>query len=199
MFVWIGYGRKVKDDIWLGKMQCPNCGQISDFRLKEVKNYVDIFWIPVISKTSKRLIACDCCNAGWEKPKAEYEALRQQQQQKLEQGTFPDEVVAKDYAPGNLHKGRKIGLLVAAIVWGFVILTACALMLRDMQESGTVLDGTSIVVMLIFAVLGCVPFIFAIRSMVKTSKLEKIYNFYAARYRLQQSRGGFPGGMQENR
>lgn len=206
MLVRIGYGNKLKDDIWLGAMQCPNCGQEADFRLKRVQSYTSIFWVPITSRTIKRTIVCDHCGAGWEKNKEEYKALKKQQEEKLARGEFPDRIVARDYAPARLHKGRKIGLLVGALLVALMFLTMFAAIMGDLRERGIPLDGGSAAVLILLMALGVLPLIFALHSLVKTSRLQKTYNFYQARYQLQQQRRfqtgnpqGFPGGMQENR
>lgn len=199
MFIQIGYGKKLKDDMWLGTAQCPNCGRTADFRLKRVQMYANVLWIPVMSRTVKRVVVCENCGAGWEKTKAEYRELEAQQQMRLEQGAFPDRIVARDYAPASLHKGRKNGLLIAAILFLLMIFSAAAAVIQEIQEEGDVLDGGSTLALILVMAAGALPLIFALRGITKTARLEKIYNFYEARNRLRQQQSSFPKEMQEKR
>ena len=95
---------------------------------------------------------------------------------------------------------------MGALLVALMFLTMFAAIMGDLRERGIPLDGGSAAVLILLMALGVLPLIFALRSLVKTSRLQKTYNFYQARYQLQQQRRfqtgnpqGFPGGMQENR
>ena len=59
MMVLIGYGQRIKDDIWMGNDICPACGQRTQFRLKRLQQRATVFYIPVMSVTQKRMLVCD--------------------------------------------------------------------------------------------------------------------------------------------
>ena len=63
MMVLIGYGQRIKDDIWMGNDICPACGQRTQFRLKRLQQRATVFYIPVMSVTQKRMLVCDRCGA----------------------------------------------------------------------------------------------------------------------------------------
>ena len=75
MMVLIGYGQRIKDDIWMGNDVCPACGQRTQFRLKRLQQQASVFYIPVMTVTQKRMLVCDRCGAGWEKSREEYKAM----------------------------------------------------------------------------------------------------------------------------
>ena len=191
MYIRVAFGKKVKNDIWLGTMRCPRCGRMSDFRLKKIREYGRIFGIPVVARTVGRIAACEQCGAYMEKTRQEYDMLKKQQLQKLAGGIFPDRIVSKDYAPECLHAGRKNGLCIAAFLFALFMISMIAVMVTEIREEGAVLDGASIAVICFLLCVAVLPLLFSFRSCLRVRKLKKIYQFYAQRYQQSQSAGRF--------
>lgn len=191
MYIRVGYGKKVKNDIWMGTMHCPRCGQMTDFRLKKIQLYGRIFGIPVVSRTVGRGIACERCGAYLEKTRQEYGMLKKQQMQSLAEGAFPDRIVSVDYAPEHLHAGRKIGLFIVALLFALLMIFMVAVMVTEIRNEGGVLDGGSIAAIFLILCIAVLPLLFSFRSCLRVRKLEKIYRSYAERYQWRRDTGGF--------
>ena len=120
----IPYGVKtfIKDDIWAGKSNCPNCG-ISDFHLKKLKMRITIFFIPIMSITTKRFLVCDTCDAAFALKRKKYNEIRKEQINKLKNNEFPENVILNDFAPKKNKLGLKLFLLVLALLFSVVMLS----------------------------------------------------------------------------
>ena len=194
MMVLIGYGQRIKDDIWMGNDVCPACGQRTQFRLKRLQQQASVFYVPVMTVTQKRMLVCDRCGAGWEKSREEYREMVKRQEERLERGEFDEAVVLQDYAPQKLKLGRKTAALVLTALLAALIWFGMASMAGEIQASGR-MDGSSMVIAVIMGAVFTLPFIFVLRNYLKTKKLEKIYAMYGRRRQLremQQGKGG-PG------
>ena len=193
MYVLIGYGQRIKDDIWMGNDICPACGQRTQFRLKRLQQRATVFYIPVMSVTQKRMLVCDRCGAGWEKSRQEYNEMVKQQEARLECGEFDEAVVMQDYAPQKLKIKRKIVALVLTAILAVFMLLGIAAMGTDIASEGYGIDGGSVVLMVILAVVFLLPFVFALRTFLRAKKQEKIYHTYGRRMQLrnmQRANGG---------
>ena len=193
MMVLIGYGQRIKDDIWMGNDICPACGQRTQFRLKRLQQRATVFYIPVMSVTQKRMLVCDRCGAGWEKNRQEYNEMVKQQEARLERGEFDEAVVMQDYAPQKLKIKRKIVALVLTAILAVFMLLGIAAMGTDIASEGYGIDGGSVVLMVILAVVFLLPFVFALRTFLRAKKQEKIYHMYGRRMQLrnmQRKNGG---------
>ncbi len=195
MFVLIGYGQRIKDDIWMGNDVCPACGQRTQFRLKRLQQRASIFYIPILSITQKRMLVCDRCGAGWEKSRQEYKKLVKRQEERLERGEFAEEVVMRDYAPPKLKVKRKIAAVVLTAILAVFMLLGIAAMGTDIASRGNGIEAESILLMVILAAVFVLPFAFALRGFLKTRRLERIYHMYGQRrqLRMMQNRNSGPG------
>ena len=193
MYVLIGYGQRIKDDIWMGNDICPACGQRTQFRLKRLQQRATVFYIPVMSVTQKRMLVCDRCGAGWEKNRQEYNEMVRQQEARLERGEFDEAVVMQDYAPQKLKIKRKIVALVLTAILAVFMLLGIAAMGTDIASEGYGIDGGSVVLMVILAVVFLLPFVFALRTLLRAKKQEKIYQTFGRRMQrrnMQRANGG---------
>jgi len=66
MFYIIGYGPR-RTDLGLGvERTCTNCNNRRQWYRFEERNWISLFFIPVIPLGRKRLTACPVCNFGHE-------------------------------------------------------------------------------------------------------------------------------------
>ncbi|MDX2473539.1 MAG: zinc-ribbon domain-containing protein, partial [Candidatus Krumholzibacteria bacterium] len=66
MFFIFGYGPRTKE---LGpdvERNCPNCNNRRVWQRFEERNWVSLFFIPVIPTGRKRMTLCPVCNYGYE-------------------------------------------------------------------------------------------------------------------------------------
>ena len=117
MYVLAGMGTQIFNDIYAGQYICPKCGQMSDFHLKKVKNVGSMFFIPFVFVTASRLMVCDICNAAVQMKKPEYEKIRKEQQNKLDNNQFPTHIIQQDYNPKALKLRLKKGLFIFTIIF----------------------------------------------------------------------------------
>jgi hypothetical protein len=67
MIIFFGTRSVVSDDNSLGQgspRQCMQCGQVSIFKPRQARNFIHIFWIPIIPLgKAQPIIECSNCRA----------------------------------------------------------------------------------------------------------------------------------------
>lgn len=66
MFFIFGYGPRVKDLGLEEHRTCARCGNHQQWRRSEVRNWITLFFIPVIPTGGKVLVQCPICSHGWQ-------------------------------------------------------------------------------------------------------------------------------------
>lgn len=167
----VGYQQKLKKIIWAGSFACPRCNASKDHHLYEVKSICSLFFIPIISVTTKRILACDCCQNGRKISRKEYNELHTQANKRLKHEEFPTSIILSDFSPRELHFGLKIFGLILAIAFSLTMLVGIIGMLFDvgLSDSSTYFGG------LFMLALGVLPLVAAIRSVSSAKRKRKLY------------------------
>jgi len=66
MFIICGRGLREKEIARSDKIKCPNCNNITPFRLLEYADQVVLFFLPVATYRKTYYLSCVICRAGWE-------------------------------------------------------------------------------------------------------------------------------------
>lgn len=166
----VGYQKKLKKIIWAGSFVCPRCNAAKDHHLYKVKSIFTLFFIPIISVTTQRLFACDCCQGGRKISRKEYKKLYAQANERLKHEGFPTSIILSDFAPGELHYGLKIfGLILAIVLSLTMLLGIVGMLFEGFSDDRTYFDG------LFMLALGILPLVAAIRSVSSAKRKRKLY------------------------
>ncbi len=168
----VGFGNKIKKDIWAGKFQCQNCSKISNFYLYKVKLCGYMFYIPIVSKTMQRLLVCDTCKAYRELSRVKYNDIKRTQKNKIKEGEVPYDVIMKEFNPKELKFGRKILYLVLACMNGFLWIVGAIGMGIDIP----VWDASVPIGIFCMFLIGLLPLVPAIYTVIFTSQKKKLYD-----------------------
>lgn len=165
----IHYKTKIKKDIWAGKFQCQECGQISNFHLCKIKYCGYLFYVPVASMTVKRILLCDECQSYKELSKMEYNNIRELQKIQLKNGNFPIDVIIQDFNPSEIRYVRKIIVLIWAILNAFFMAIAMIIMLIEVRSWDV------LIILPMFWAMGFFPLFFAVKSVTDAHRKKKLY------------------------
>ena len=168
----IGFGKKLKKELWAGDFQCKNCNRMSNFHLYKLKEYGSVFYIPVISKTAKRLLVCDNCQTYSELSKKQYNDIYISQNNRLKRGDFPNDIIKQDFNPKELKYKGKMLLLILAAMFAFIMIGGAISMGTDIS----VWDASVPIGIFIMSIIGIIPLVLCIRSSAQASYRKKIYD-----------------------
>jgi hypothetical protein len=131
-----------------------------------------IYYIPIVSVVKERLLACDKCRTGKKLGRKEYNNIRRIQIRKMRNREFPHDVVIEDFDPEEVKYGRKIVLLVLAMIFG-ISMVYCAV---GIAMSLSVFDPSGIFLVSLMFVVGLLPAVSAVKSVLLAYQQKKIFS-----------------------
>ena len=184
MFILYGTNQKVVKDVWVGRTVCSKCGNVADFHLHRVVEFLTIFFVPVISCTNKRLLVCDSCQCYRELNKKEYAEIKAKQTALYEQDALPPEVVKADCNPSALKLWVNIvKLVVSAVPGAFGAFMTLYVLFAGM--SGEIEIGLGLITLPIYILL-MLPFYLSLKHFMEKLKLKKAYDRCVAKLNSAQ-------------
>jgi len=176
MYILYGTRSKEKKELWAGNATCPHCGQQSDFYTYRIITSLTLFFIPFFSFTRQHVVACENCNTYKTLKRKEYKALRREQFEKIESGTYPQEKAIVDFSPKNMSfTWETIKLIFKGLL--ALIMLSPLLLLLDRPEN--TLGETIFAAMFLLIPIGLIfilPFFLALRRYLELVKLKKVYD-----------------------
>ena len=97
MLIPMGYEQAVVDDLWAGQGECPHCQAQTNLHFKRVVTRIRVFFIPILSFTTGRMLVYEDCDHYQNMKRKEYNAALKEQMTHMEQ--FPEEIILRDFDP----------------------------------------------------------------------------------------------------
>lgn len=144
-------------DIWAGKLECFNCGEICDHYLYRKTLRLYFFLFTLGEDTKETYIKCSRCGYRRDWNRKKYNEVKKRQEKKLFSGRFPDYVVKRNYMSDQMELPKKILAFVLALIFLAIFIGVYIYILQKSDDAASMI-GFSVFYLIITVIPSLILF-----------------------------------------